>query len=142
MEIIKTLRESWEKNWPELRCACSGGIPEFVTARQPDPLGTSVPVFHYHVIEAATIEADLDFLSRNGYSTIGADALLGHISGRASAPRGSVVLSFDDGPLNLYNVVFPILRSYGMKAVAFLATNFHQHEAGLPLDNQCKLPCT
>jgi len=38
-----------------------------------------------------------------------------------------VVLTFDDGPRNHYEVVFPLLKRYGMKGVAFIAPRFHTY---------------
>jgi CelD/BcsL family acetyltransferase involved in cellulose biosynthesis/peptidoglycan/xylan/chitin deacetylase (PgdA/CDA1 family) len=123
--IITTLRNSWEKNWPEVHAAVTGGLPQFILTRRPRDIGPGVPVFIYHVVNANDFEADLDFLSRNGYVTINADALLDHLEEHRRAPERTVVLTFDDGARNLYEVVFPLLKRYGMTAVAFVAPRFH-----------------
>ena len=81
------------------------------------------------MIEVADLETDLAFLSRNGYVTIDADALLDHLEGRRRAPERAVVLTVDDGARNLYDVAFPLLQSFGMKAVAFIATRFHREDS-------------
>jgi peptidoglycan/xylan/chitin deacetylase (PgdA/CDA1 family) len=133
MSVITTYKSIWQKNWPEVYAAATGGLPRFVFQSRPQPLGPSVPVFCYHVVDPPKFEADLDFLSRNGYVTIDADTLLDHLMGRRQAPEGAVVLTFDDGPRNHYEVVFPLLKSYGMKGVAFIVPRFHEEASqGLP----------
>jgi hypothetical protein len=53
------LRERWEKNWPGMRAALLGGLPRFVLSERPAELGDAVPVFCYHTVDHATLEADL-----------------------------------------------------------------------------------
>lgn len=140
-----TLRDSFRKNWPELKGALLHGLPGFVLARRPADLGQGVPVFCYHVVDVQTFSDDLAFLRRNGYTTIDAGALLDHLEGRHPAPPRAVVLSFDDGAANLYEVVFPMLRQFNQKAVAFVAPRFHAHRAsdyGLPSEQSHLRPCT
>ena len=135
--LFRTVRNIWEKNWPEVDAAVKGGLPQFVLARRPRELGSSVPVFCYHVVNADDFEQDLDFLSRNGYTPINADALLDHLEGRRTAPKRAVVLTIDDGARNLYEVAFPLLKRHGMTGVAFLAPRFH---SDLPSDSPAESP--
>jgi peptidoglycan/xylan/chitin deacetylase (PgdA/CDA1 family) len=125
-----TIRNIWEKNWPEIRAAFTGGIPSFVRSPRPQKLGSNVPVFCYHLVSSRDFEIDLDFLVRNGYTTIGADGLLDHLTGSRPAPEGSVVLTFDDGTASVYTVAYPLLKKYGLKAVLFIAPRFHSLKAG------------
>ena len=62
-QVVATLRECWQKNWPEVHAAITGGLPEFIFARHPRELGSTVPVFCYHTADAQRFERDLDFLS-------------------------------------------------------------------------------
>lgn len=119
----------WRKNWPEVRAAFTGGLPQFIAARHARDLGSNIPVFSYHVVSAKDFEADLDFLSQNGYITIHADLLLDHLEGRRAAPQRAVVLTFDDGARNLYEVVFPLLQHFGMNAVAFISPGLHREDS-------------
>jgi peptidoglycan/xylan/chitin deacetylase (PgdA/CDA1 family) len=118
----------WDKNWPEIEGALTGGLPEFIGSRHPRELKSEIPVFAYHVVDVPSLEADLQYLADNGYTTIDADGLFEHITKKRSAPENTVVLTFDDGGRNLYEVAFPLLRQYSMKAVAFIATQFHREE--------------
>jgi len=133
------LRERWEKNWPELHAALRGGFPPFVFSDRPPEPG-DVPAFWYHTVEADAFGEDLRFLQRNGYVTLTADELLDHIEGRRSAPARAVVLCFDDGAVNLYSVVFPLLREFSCRAVAFVAPHFHSSVSGG--DGVADRPCT
>lgn len=131
-----TLRYAWEKNWPEIHTALTGGLPGFVFGRNPKKLKSGVPVFSYHTIDADEFQTHLNFLNRNGYTTLQADEMLKHLEGGLRAPERAVVLTFDDGARNLYDVVYPVLKAYGMKAVAFIAPGLHieEDESG-PIEN-------
>lgn len=135
------LATSWRKNWPEVRAAASGGLPAFVLSpRSPEP-GDGVPAFCYHVVDAGAFEADLAFLRANGYTTIGPDDLLRHMTREAPAPPRSVVLTFDDGAVNLYRVAFPLLRAHGFRATAFIAPRYHDAASAVASDAPAR-PCT
>jgi peptidoglycan/xylan/chitin deacetylase (PgdA/CDA1 family) len=141
VRVSAYLRRRWEKNWPEAKAALRGGLPPFVVARDPLPLRSAVPVFVYHVPSAEVLRADLAFLARNRYVTLGADALLDHLRGTVPAPPGAVVLSVDDGAVHLYHTVFPLLREYGARAVAFVAPRFHPLRASEPAPDEAR-PCS
>jgi peptidoglycan/xylan/chitin deacetylase (PgdA/CDA1 family) len=63
---------------------------------------------------------------------------------RPLAPEGAVVLTFDDGPRNHYEVVFPLLKTYEMtyemKGVAFIAPRFHAESSPDLSGNSSPLP--
>ena len=124
-KMLSSVRHTWEKNWPEVHAAARGGLPNFILSRAPDGLGENVPVFCYHVVSEEEFESDMRFLYANEYATIDSDSLLNHVEGREPAPEKSVVISVDDGARNLRDVIFPLLKKYNMKAVAFVAPRFH-----------------
>lgn len=136
---MASLRRSWEKNWPEVGCALSGGLPRFVTARRPAEVGACVPVFCYHRIDADRFGADVAFLRRNGYTTLDADALADHMEGVRPAPERSVVLTIDDGASCLRSVAFPILRELRAVAVAFVCPGLHTWDARPAADGSERL---
>jgi peptidoglycan/xylan/chitin deacetylase (PgdA/CDA1 family) len=82
-------------------------------------------VFAYHVVDAGTFEADLQFLATNGYKTLGGDDFLRYLEGTGDVAPRSVVLTFDDGPRNFFEVAFPILKRHGARALAFIAPGLH-----------------
>ncbi len=125
---LAVIADTWRKNWPEVRCGLTGGMPGFLFSKNPKGCDPGVPVFCYHVVSGDLFRDDLAFLKRNGYTTLTADQLLDHIEGRESAPAKSVVLSFDDGHANLYDTVFPLLREFDCRVVAFVVPALHREE--------------
>lgn len=81
---------------------------------------SDIPVFCYHFISAAEFEAHLQHLQRNGYATLSADEFYDARQNETSAFSRSAVLTFDDGDKGFYDVVFPLLKKYRMKAVVFI----------------------
>jgi glycosyltransferase involved in cell wall biosynthesis len=127
--FLDGLQAMWRKNVPELVAWWNGGLPAFVTAWKPKETPGGVPVFCYHLVEAGKFGADLRFLQRNGYHTLSGSELEQHLTGQWVAPPRSVVLAFDDGPRNFYDVAYPLLCQYQAKAIAFIAPGLHG-EAG------------
>jgi len=123
--MLSGVASSWQKNWPEVWCSIRGGMPPFVFFANPKPIESAVPVFHYHVVDTHDFEDDLKFLQRNGYGAATADELVDHLQGRRPLGPEHVVLSFDDGPVNLYHAAYPLLRRYGQRAVTFIAPGLH-----------------
>jgi len=124
------LRDAWRKNVPELVAALTRGLPEFVMSRAPREL-EGVPVFCYHAVAAGVFESHLRFLRDNGYQTLTADELLTTLRPAAvddadRRPIGRrIVVTFDDGLVNLHDTVFPLLQQYSARVVAFIAPAFH-----------------
>lgn len=91
--------------------------------------GTSaiVPILMYHevkltkagkdVITPYEFESDLKYLKSNGYKTVTMSDLISYVYVGRPLPEKPVVLSFDDGYLNNYVYVFPLLKKYHMKIV-------------------------
>lgn len=86
-----------------------------------------VPIFMYHQIKNNSLgkntispyelESDLKYLSENGYNTISISQLINYVYNDDELPPNPVILTFDDGYLNTYVEVFPLLRKYNMKIV-------------------------
>ena len=78
-----------------------------------------LPVFHLHQSIPAVLESRLAYLADNPYRTVTTDAISRFVlSGVHPGPR-TVVLCFDDGWASLWTVAGPLLRRYGLSAVAF-----------------------
>lgn len=125
MGVVKTLRDSWQKNAPELLALWNGALPDFVAARRPRESLASVPVFCYHLVEADRFHADLEFLRTNGYRALSGSEFLDYLNGVGGIPDRSVMLTFDDGPRNFYEVAFPLFRQFNARALAFIAPGLH-----------------
>lgn len=94
------------------------------------PPMTSVPVLMYHsigelqgndaVISRARFSEQMEYLYRNGYRTLTLDELAAFLDKKQPLPPRSVVLTFDDGYRDTYEVAMPILKQYGFKSVMFI----------------------
>jgi len=105
------------KTAPDFVSVLSGRVPGFVYGR---PLG-SLPIFTYHAVDTR-FERDLQFLRAGGYRCAGATEILAVATG-ATAPDGrTVALTFDDGLVSLTQVAVPLLRRYGLRAIAFVVS--------------------
>jgi len=86
-----------------------------------------VPILMYHevkpteagkdVILPYEFESDLKYLQSNGYVSVKMADLIAYVYDGTPLPEKTVVLSFDDGYLNNYVYVFPLLKKYHMKIV-------------------------
>lgn len=122
--------------------ACSSGqmlapTPQQLTPKQnqapveqSDKPLASIPVLMYHsiadekgndaVISAALFAKHMEYLYQQGYYTASLDELYDHLTGKKALPEKSVVLTFDDGYLDTYATVMPILKSYGFRSTVFV----------------------
>ncbi len=98
-----------------------------------------VPIFVYHLVRPAepqdtrflrqylvtpdVFDAQMQYLSDNGYKTISFKALEEYLHGGAPLPPKPVIISFDDGWENQFTYAFPVLQKYGLSASFFVYTN-------------------
>lgn len=107
----------------------------------PIPLESlTVPILVYHYVEYVTDHRDtirkslntnpqilikqIQTLKNAGYTFITLKELMDILDGIVPPPKKSVVLSFDDGYRDFYTDVFPILKKYQAKAVAYIVSGF------------------
>ena len=86
-----------------------------------------LPILMYHevkpyktgkdVITPYEMESDLEFFRENHYTTITMTDLIDYVYSGKPLPEKPVILSFDDGYLNNFIYVFPLLKKYDMKIV-------------------------
>ena len=69
-------------------------------------------------------EAKLDALARKGCHTIHWSDLFSHMSGTAKLPHRTIMLTFDDGYLDNWVYVFPLIKRYGIKVTIFVSPEF------------------
>jgi peptidoglycan/xylan/chitin deacetylase (PgdA/CDA1 family) len=130
--LFSNLRNSYEKNWPEVHARFTGQATRFIYSDKPKLPDDVIPVFCYHELDKTSFESDLEFLARNDYRTIDAQGLADHLSGEKIAPPRSVVLTVDDGARSLFDVGLPLLQDYSMKVVAFVAPRLHREDQDVP----------
>jgi peptidoglycan/xylan/chitin deacetylase (PgdA/CDA1 family) len=117
---------------------------------QPEPIAdVHVPILMYHHLEELSGEQASDpdyqqlfvapqafreqvaYLRDQGYNTITFAELVGAFKGEVSLPANPVVITFDDGWDDIYNVAYPILREHGLRATFFISTNWIEHLDGV-----------
>ena len=100
-----------------------------------------IPILEYHMVDTHEdadshlynvppdeFAAQLDYLQREGYTTITLMDFLRAKKGKQQLPDKPIILTFDDGYKDNYTVLLPMLEERGMTAVVFMATNM----IGLP----------
>src|SRR5687768_16106410 len=78
-----------------------------------------LPVFHLHEVDPEGLERQLRHLAENGYRTVTGGAIARFVRDGKHPGANTVVLCFDDAPVSLWTVGFPLLRRYGMQAMTF-----------------------
>lgn len=100
--------------------------------------GPAVPVVMYHTVgrimpdwkwsyltvPAQAFEDHLRWLVKSGYQTIDLDQLYLHVTGEQPLSARSVVMTFDDGYLDNWTHVAPLLKKYGCKGTVFVNPDF------------------
>lgn len=108
--------------------------PEQLMARVPKRSNPKIVILQYHNIvfgrtggeynrDIYNFEHDLVFL-RNRTQIIGMDDLPYLKSGEKKLDTDASILTFDDGDLSIYAIVFPLLAKYDIKATFFIITDF------------------
>lgn len=70
------------------------------------------------------LEATFAMWRRSGRATIDLEDLARFVERGRAVPRGSLVLTLDDGYVDNWMVLEPMLRHYGFRATVFVATDF------------------
>ena len=99
-----------------------------------------VPILEYHYIRTVTTRSDflgfrlsvtptdftaqMDWLVVHGYHPVTLDDVRAYFEGRSSLPARPVVLTFDDGYQDFWNVAEPILLAHDFKAVTYIVPGF------------------
>ena len=101
---------------------------------------TVVPVLMFHSIgiynenwvwksmseSREVFETLLARISGCGFRTVGLSELYEHMAGTRTLPGNSIVLTFDDGYLDNWVIVAPLLKKFGMKGVVYVSPEFVQ----------------
>lgn len=92
-----------------------------------------VPILTYHSIDDSgsllstsprLFSQQMRFLKEKDFRVISLKMLVEHFSRQAPLHPRSVVLTFDDGYKNNYEMALPILKSFDFSATFFIATDF------------------
>jgi peptidoglycan/xylan/chitin deacetylase (PgdA/CDA1 family) len=75
-------------------------------------------------VSPAAFAAQLDWLADAGYTTLRMDEALACLRGGAGCPPRPVALTFDDGYMDAFTTVLPLLRERGMVATFYVVGEF------------------
>ncbi|MFC2337823.1 MAG: polysaccharide deacetylase family protein [Negativicutes bacterium] len=130
-------RHAWKRWLGVFFAICllaAGGLAASIAIFPPE----GVLILEYHkvndwsddsyTVPTADFAAQLDELSARGYTTISLLDFLRAKKGKQKLPDKPVILTFDDGYLDNYTDMLPLLEARGMKATVFMVTN----DIGLP----------
>jgi len=70
-----------------------------------------------YVIDASDFENDIIFLKENGFNFVNTYDLVNYVYSGIPLPKKPIMLTFDDGYLNNYTYVFPIIKKHNIKVV-------------------------
>ena len=100
------------------------GVLDLVTGCYPaflfgGSVGDELPVFHLHEVAHGWLEPRVRYLAENGYRTVACDEVARYVIGGVRPGPRTIVLTFDDAWENTYDIAFPLLKQYGLRAVLF-----------------------
>lgn len=78
-------------------------------------------------VEPHIFRAHLQYLRESGFSSISLYELDAALLNGTPLPTNPVILTFDDGHIDHYTQVFPLLKEFGFTATFFIITNFADH---------------
>ena len=76
----------------------------------------------YHYRDIITFEREIDYFLQY-WVPIGLSDLLAYVNGEGEIPPNAMLLTFDDGFREIHDIVVPILKRKGVKAVFFLCSS-------------------
>jgi peptidoglycan/xylan/chitin deacetylase (PgdA/CDA1 family) len=127
-------------------------VPSATPTATPVPVAVDsvhVPILMYHHLEElsaehkqdpdyqqlfvapAAFEEQMTYLQNNGYHTITFAELVGAFNGEVTLPDKPVIITFDDGWDDIYNVAYPILQQHGQRATFFIPSNWVENLDGV-----------
>ncbi len=102
-----------------------------------------IPILTYHSIDSSgstistaqeVFNSHIEYLADQGYKTISMRTYHDRLMGLLPKNEREIVLTFDDGFKNNYDVVFPLLKRFGFTATFFLTVGFIGKTCRWPMD--------
>lgn len=81
------------------------------------------PQNRIYTIDIKKFDKHCDYLKKNNFKTLQLNELIDNNSGyQRYKNKKNIILTFDDGYEDNYNIVYPMLKKYGMIATFFITT--------------------
>ena len=137
---MESMKQKFFRAVPLVMLAVSAALSVFVY-RLPQPVREPMPVLMYHhmvpggedcnamTVTPGKFRSDLDTILAKGYTPV----LPRELAAEESLPEKPILITFDDGYRSNYDLVYPILREYGVKACISIIVLMPD----LPTDNFC-----
>ena len=95
------------------------------------PEGVSVLMYHMigdeqgnaAIMTEANLRIQMNYLRNHGYHPITMQELYDYVTKGAPLPEKPVCITFDDGYLDSYTIVYPLMKEYGFPWTLFLITD-------------------
>jgi peptidoglycan/xylan/chitin deacetylase (PgdA/CDA1 family) len=95
----------------------------------------TIPILLYHHVQTTSyfsryrvpperFEQQMKLLRDWEYTTITTDMLVEAIQSGADLPPRPILITFDDGDVDVYENAFPIMEKYGFKGIFYLVSNY------------------
>ncbi|MEW5798542.1 MAG: polysaccharide deacetylase family protein [Bacteroidota bacterium] len=80
----------------------------------------SLALKHPFCLHVSEFRRHIEWLDQHGFVPITLEDYRLYYDGQLDLPRKPIILTFDDGYLDTYEVAFPVLSEFGMKGVVFV----------------------
>jgi peptidoglycan/xylan/chitin deacetylase (PgdA/CDA1 family) len=98
----------------------------------PVPKGIRILMYHkistnvsdFLTVTCAQLDNHLNYLQNNGYQFITSQQLIDFYLHQKALPPNPILLTFDDGFVNVQDLAYPILKKYQANATLFIPTAF------------------
>lgn len=77
-----------------------------------------------YILTPTEFENDLQYLQKNGYTTIFMSDLISYVYEDTPLPTKPIIITFDDGHYNNLGYAVPLLKKYNMKAVISIVGSY------------------
>ncbi|HWQ88816.1 MAG TPA: polysaccharide deacetylase family protein [Desulfitobacteriaceae bacterium] len=133
---------SWNSDLPEAQDkpviasppTADMSVPQEITNKR----SQAIPILYYHSILRESgnelrippeqFEAQMSYLSRNGYQVVSLAQLFQFYFAQGTLPEKPVAITFDDGYEDNYTNAYPILKKFGYTATVFAVTSYIDSE--------------
>jgi peptidoglycan/xylan/chitin deacetylase (PgdA/CDA1 family) len=75
-------------------------------------------------VTAADFEAQLDLLNELGYHSVGVSRIVAAITRKEPLPERPIAISFDDGWIDQYQTIFPLLVKHGIVGTFYIPSTY------------------
>jgi hypothetical protein len=131
--VSRSFSDIYVKNKDDLYSLFFRKYPEFVFKNIEVLKKNEICVFVFHQVEVELFEKQILFLVKNGYKTLNSQELVSFLKGDIHSDGKHVVLTFDDGHISIFTIIYPLLKKYGLTGVSFIVPGLVDPGSGLSL---------